>query len=170
MIDTCTIVDGKFNPDNIENMCFPSIPIKKIAVLSIITLGFYDLIWAYKLWETIRDEFGYKHINIVLRTLFMPITNFSLFEIINYHIRKYGIKGFNPVIYAVMYIFFNLMGNLRMPYLLLTFCSSIYVIILQKKINTVNSTNFPNAKVNEWNFANTMWTIICAVMLFYIFL
>lgn len=169
-LDTETIINGELNPDNKENMCFTTTPLCKLVILSVITLGFYDLIWAYNLWRTIKIEFGYN-VNALLRTIFMGITNFSLFNIINKHTHKCGLDEFNSVILATIYIILCIIGNIYNSMSIITLLLTTAVIAhIQKNINKVNETNFPNAKINYWNYSNTIWTTIFVVLYFLIIL
>ena len=93
MIDAERIANGEFNPDNTQNMCFPTISLYKICILSLITFGLYDIIWGYKLWKIIQTEFGYKHINPLLRAFFLKITNFSLFDVLSKYFTKLKIHS-----------------------------------------------------------------------------
>ena len=166
MIDAERIVNGEFNSENIENMCFPTIPIYKFATLSILTLGLYDLIWGYGLWKIVQKEFGYKNINPILRVIFMGITNFSLFDIMCKYFQKYNVETFPAVFYAIMYIIFNALTRLPNPYWLITILSTFYVYKIQDKINQVNKINFPNAPVNDWNYTNTIWATLFGIIFF----
>mgnify|MGYP007101874746 CR=1 FL=1 len=164
MIDAERIANGDFNPDNTQNMCFSTISLHKICILSIITFGLYDVIWGYKLWRIIQTEFGYKHINPLLRVLFFGITNFSLFDILNKYFFKYNEKTFPPFLFAILYLLLNVLNNLPKPYFLISFLSTYFIVQIQKKINSVNKINFPNAPVNEWNYANTIWATVFGLL------
>lgn len=165
-IDSDRIINGEFNPENTQNLCFPTISLCKLFILSIITLGFYDIIWIYNLWKTIKNNFGYNNINTILRTLFTVFTIFTLFITIAKHINKYLHKSFKPVLFAILYILLRYAGNLPIPYCLITFTSVLLIINIQYMINTTNENYFPNAYTNEWNYANTIWTTIFGLIWF----
>ena len=159
MIDAQRIVDGEFNSDNTENMCFPTISIKKLVTLSILTLGFYNIIWSYNVWKTIKVNFGYKHITVILRALFLAITNFSLFDILNKYIKKHNGASFRPILFAILFIVVNMLSSLRFPICLIALFSVYFIATVQDRINEINKMHFPNAPVYNWTYANTFWAV-----------
>lgn len=160
MIDDDLIINGECNSNNSENMCYISTPIYKLIILSILTLGFYHVIWAYKLWKTIKSDFDYKNINVLLRTIFMGITNFSLFKILNKYLQRYNDNGFNATLFAIMYILLVMIGNVSDSMIIIPILCTIIIAIIQSRINKVNEIYFPDSKINTWNYANTIWATV----------
>lgn len=175
MIDAEKLVNGEFNPDNTENLCFPTTPIYKLVLLSIITLGFYNIIWCYKLWKTIKINFGYN-VNPLLRAIFITLTNFSLFNILDKYFKKYGVKSFPPILFASVYFISPALDNIYKHhfiyenYLFYTFVPVIIIAIIQNRINNTNKLYFPFASNNNWNPINTVFFIIFTGLLSILFI
>lgn len=67
--------------EKLENICFMTLPIWKLVVLSLITFGLYEIVWFYKYWKTIKDSNGEK-ISPFWRALFAGFSGFWLFPIL----------------------------------------------------------------------------------------
>ena len=61
---------------------FETTPVWKLVILSLITFGIYDCIWSYRYWKILKKDFGYDVLPLI-RAIFMGITNFWLFNILN---------------------------------------------------------------------------------------
>ena len=62
-----------------EEFPFFPVPTHKFVVLSICTLGIYELYWAYKNWQRIRLASG-ETLDPFWRAFFAPFWGFSLFR------------------------------------------------------------------------------------------
>ena len=166
MIDAEKIVNGEFNPENRQNLCFPTTPLSKFIILNLLSFGAYSIIWTYKLWKTIKVDFGYIHINPILRTLFMGITNFSLFYILDKHIRRCKYKDFPAIFYAFLSLICIVFDNAPNSKTFLFVFAILIISIIQHKLNEINKTHFPTAPINSWNYANTIWATIFSMLWF----
>lgn len=45
-----------------------------------------------------------------------------------------------------------------------TVLATLIFVNIQKNINKVNENHYPNAPKNDWNTANTVWTIVLVLM------
>lgn len=110
---------------------YNTVPIWKIIALSIISLGFYQIVWAFNLWKQAQKKYD-KKISPFWRSIFCPITNFELFPLINEYISdvpKGGdealedsnldkpisnikVKPFHAIGYAVAYIILNFIDRM----------------------------------------------------------
>lgn len=160
MIDDDLVINDKNSLEYTDSIYFRSTPIYKFIILSVLTCGFYHAIWAYTLWKTIKTIPDYNNINVLLRTVFMGITNFSLFKIINKHLLQYNDKGYNTTLFATMYILLVMIGNISDSMIIVPILCTILIAIIQSKINRVNEIYFPDSKINTWNYANTIWATI----------
>ena len=143
---------------------FETTPVWKLIVLSLITFGVYDCIWSYRYWKILKKDFGYDVLPLI-RAIFMGITNFWLFNILDEHMRTYNINSIRPVGLALLYILFNLFTRVDESCLfLISFFSFVPLAIIQHKINIINEKNNLPAKINRWNFANTVWSIPCFIV------
>ena len=137
-----------------ETLCFMSMPIWKFIVLNLLTFGLYSIVWYYKCWCTVRDNYKIK-LNAFARTFFLIFTCYGLFKIINKHFQKF-FMSISPVLLTIMIIVGNFasyskdaMGNVMC---LLFFIPSI---IIQSKINQINKTHFPQAENSVWTWKTT---------------
>lgn len=93
-------------------------PIKKLIILSILTLGIYNYYWFYRNWKYIKEETK-KDISPILRTigLLIPIYNIWLvydqFRAIIQLANKKKIKTkYFPITLTLTFIFFSYWGAL----------------------------------------------------------
>jgi hypothetical protein len=61
---------------------FFATPTAKLAALSVVTFGLYEVIWAYQSWKSVRARTG-KPIRPFWRALFAPLWMFILFDELN---------------------------------------------------------------------------------------
>ncbi|MCL2687865.1 MAG: DUF4234 domain-containing protein [Methanobrevibacter sp.] len=87
-----------------------AIPIRRLFLLMIFTLGIYGFYWYYKNCCYLRDEFN-KDINPILRTilLIIPIVNIIFFYLLlrdmNVYIEDEGIESYSPILNTLIMIF-----------------------------------------------------------------
>ncbi len=153
------IVKGDYEKINENELYFETIPISKIVLLCILTCGIYEIVWFYKIWKRLNEKFGYKNTPI-LRAIFAVITSFWLFPVLSRYIKKFNIKSFNAVLFAILYLALSVFLSW-----LLSLSTFIIIAIIQNKINKVNEQNFSEAPVNKWCKANTFWSIIGGIFL-----
>lgn len=163
MFDLCSPLCDKFNQKNKNKYCFDTVPLNKIFFLSLITFGFYELIWMYNMWKKIKKNWGYD-INPFWRTFFNGFTNYSLFPSLGKYIELFHIKSFGGIILAIAYML--MLGTWKMgkPCCFISNFSMLIIMFIQYKINQVNKANFPNATVNDWNRTNIIWAIPCSLL------
>ena len=164
--------------ENDDTLCFKTTSVAKVIVLSILTGGIYDIIWAFNIWRTLRDNFGYK-VSPFWRGLFLALTNFKMFSIIDKYAQNFNIRLPYANLLAVLYLVFCLISNklefkslmldktdwtLEIASWILVILSTLIVAFVQHKINKVNETAYPDAPKNTWKVSNTVWLIIFIVL------
>ena len=164
--------------ENDISLCFKTTPIFKIWVLSILSCGFYDLILVFNYWKSLKQNFGYN-VSPFFRALFIGITNFWLFSILKKYFSKFEIDMGNATGLALAYFLLCGTGNsiarktlaldtvnygLEIVILLTTVLATLIIVNIQNNINKVNENHYPNAPKNEWSTANTVWTVVLALM------
>lgn len=130
----------------------------KLAVMALITFGFYELYWMYRHWRTIRDREGIS-VMPVMRAIFAIFFTHSLFV----RFRDYEIDGApgpaaglaaGPL--AVGWIVFGLLWKLPGPGWLLSMVTFMFLLPAQAAANRVNAAAAPEAPRNErftaWNW------------------
>ncbi len=163
MVDLCSPLCDEFNQNNKNKYCFDTVPLNKLFFLSLITLGFYEIIWIYNMWKKIKNNWGYD-INPFWRTFFSGFTNFSLFPALGKYIELFHIKAFGGILLAIAYTMMVGTWKMHEPYSFISDFSMLIIMFIQHKINKVNKSNFPNATVNNWNRANILWSIPCSLL------
>ena len=166
--------------ENDQTLCFPTISLTKVIVLSIFTFGFYPLIMSYNYWKILNKNFAYD-VSPFWRAIFFVYTNFKLFPILENYANAFNVRTFiNFSVLAIIYLlqdaYFSpankLFDNINDgPLLMLVFFIEIFVKVLgmsvfvyiQFIINKVNKENFPNAPKNKWSIANTIWSILVSI-------
>src|SRR5262245_16971563 len=76
----------------------------KLAVMSLATLGLYQIYWFYKNWKSAR-QLGNEKLNAPLRALFYVLTAYWLFRRIEKHIKPMGIEIPSPPAAIAIVIF-----------------------------------------------------------------
>jgi len=104
---------------------FWPVRISKLLVLSILTLGIYELVWFWRNWRAI-NEAAPGSVNPYARTFFSGIMYFSLVE-------RVGVSS--GALLAVGYIALNAMARLPDPYWLISFTSVLFLLPTAVSIN-----------------------------------
>jgi hypothetical protein len=112
------------------NAYFP-VGLLKFVVLTICTFTLYELYWAYKNWQRVRERTG-ENIWPFWRAFFAPLWSFSLFRRIKEDAAGAGISAaWNPTLLAVTYLLWTAVWRLPDPWwllCLLTFVPMIPVV------------------------------------------
>lgn len=137
-----------------------SIPIGRLVLLSILTLGIYDIFWFAKNWEAIRKA-EQRKISPVGRAIFTVFYCHDLFKKVLKSAKKHGYSdSYSPGMLATVYIILLLVGNglsrienttlgLDVLWLLIAISSFIPLLSIQKAINFNNSKIVPNFDRNR---------------------
>lgn len=82
----------------------------KLVLLSICSLGLYELYWFYKNWHFYRNRTG-KPIKPLWRAFFSPLWAYASFKTVNEAAVEYGLpQRIHPVILAIAYFMFTTPG------------------------------------------------------------
>ena len=151
------------------DFCFKTTPLWKIIVLTIATLGVYELILIYSYWKTIATKTDYK-LSPFWRTFFCNITNFFLFPQIKKYLNNHNEDSFPPIIFATLFFLTSITWQLTHPYWLISYLSIFIIITIQAKLNKLNEKYYPQAEKNTWTTANTVWSLLGYTFLLLYFL
>lgn len=162
-----------------QALVFVSTPIMKVILLSLATFGFYHVILVYSYWKQLKNNFGHK-VSPFWRSVFIGFSNFALFSILKKYLNHFNQKVFNPTVLAIIFLFCNGANNKisfktmllneinwtleAISWVLLIVMTAILAVV-QNKINAINELNFPLAPRNQWKTSNTVWFIICSLLL-----
>jgi hypothetical protein len=121
----------------------------KFSVLSLCSLGIYDLFWLYQQWKRERDRTG-DSLSPFWRTIFTPIWAFSLLE------RIHGRAMNNRVVapwsanaLALGFLILTVAWRLPDPLWLVSFLAFVPLLPVQRTINRLNAEAAPHADHNR---------------------
>ena len=166
------IANNKYKNQPLYN----TIPIWKVIILLMISFGFYEIVWAYNLWKQGQKKYD-KKISPFWRSLFIPITSFELFPLINDYITKISqtdnentkedivvvntksleIKPFHALAFASFYLTFHFLDRVfsRINVETQDF-SMIDIIYLIPVIGVYAIIVTIQTKINKFNFKYNM--------------
>lgn len=138
-----------------EGIFFP-VSVLKLAVMTICTLGFYEMFWFFQCWNYLKRAKGMK-VNLFARAFFGVFYCYPLFK----EIRDVG-KTINPNSQlaagplAAMWILLSLLWKLPDPYWLVTYLAFVPLLIVQSYIIGLNKyagkEQYINAKFSVINW------------------
>lgn len=139
-----------------DRSTFYYMSVPKLAVLSIVTFGFYDLFWFYKNW-TYAKEHGQRKVLPAARAIFSPFFFYGL-------IREMGKAGavqglpcrLSAVWLTIGYFVLAALGRVNMIFGFLAF---IPLLLVQKYVNSLNTTS-PTPINSKFTVANWIFIIL----------
>lgn len=151
-------IDADTVAESMSPMFFP-VSLTKLLVLSICTLGLYEIYWFYKNWQLVKRR-ETSDIVPALRALFTVLFCYSLFRRVGEESEKNGISSisFGPL--AVGWIVTTVLWRLPDPYWLVSFLAVLFMLPVQYAANVINSRvapgHDPNRRFSGWNIAATI--------------
>jgi hypothetical protein len=150
---------------------FFAVSVLKLVVMSVGTLGLYQIYWFYKHWAMIKER-SEPHITPWARALFGIFWCYSCFDFIRKEERQLDIE---PTLHAGLLAFgwigLELASQLPGPYYLCSLLAPLLLIPVQVHVNQINMLAAPghdrNARFTVWNWLALIGTgiIIGFVML-----
>jgi hypothetical protein len=137
-----------------------SIPLKRLALLSVLTFGIYEIFWFYKNWEAIKKAEQQK-ISPLGRAIFTVFYCYDFFKKVLQSAKKNNYSdSYSPGLLALVYIVLLLVGNglskienttfvFNILWLLIATLSFIPLLSVQKAINFNNSKVVSNFDKNR---------------------
>jgi hypothetical protein len=124
----------------------------KLVVMSIFTLGLYELYWFYKNWNHVKIRTRQK-IRPFWRTIFSVFYCYSLFKTVQESADSHGgRKEINPGWLAVGYILLSITYKLPDPFWVVCLLTFLPLLPVQSTINSINAKVAPGADRNS-NFS-----------------
>lgn len=153
---------------------FPVTP-AKLAVMSLLTWGLYEIAWFYRNWKFLKDKRGFDVLPWA-RGLFGPVFSFSLFRVFKEYARQHDVAlTFNPTGLALAYIGLLALYRLPSPFDLLSSFTFIPLMVAQRGINVLNARLYPDIKpsgrFSGWNIfgivvGGLLWLLVIAGLIF----
>src|SRR5882762_7904695 len=123
-------------------MYFP-VSLLKLVVISICTLGVYELYWYYKNWCAIKER-NEPEIMPLGRAFFAPLFCYSLFGKIRATAKSRQVQDSIPAgPLAAGWFIFTILGKLPDPYWLVSFLSVAFLLPVQEAVNEINLVASP---------------------------
>ena len=132
----------------------------KLVVMSVFTLGLYELYWFYKNWQAIKLR-EKENISPFWRAVFGYFFCYALFSEVREWQQESG-KGEMPAGWlAAGWIITSLMWRLPDPLWLISWASILFLVPVQKVINDINRMEAPDHAPND-KIRGANWIAIAA--------
>src|SRR6185503_15727833 len=121
----------------------------KLAVMSVVTFGLYQIHWAYQHWTRERARTG-EDLWPLPRAIFIVLFAYSLFGRIRGQAVAAKVPAFgSPGLLAVAYFLLNATSQLPNPYWLVWVSALLPLLPVQTAANRVNQQVMPAAPRND---------------------
>ncbi len=126
-----------------------SVSKQKLIVLSLCSLGLYEVYWFYKNWGLVRHRTG-QEISPFWRAIFAPLFCYSLFKSVKQSADSHGNPSeISPGWLAFAYIAITITWRLPDPVWLVSLFTFLPLLAVQGVINSINLKNAPTADLND---------------------
>lgn len=149
-------VDDMAQPAVVGTPLFFPVSLTKFIVLSICTLGLYELYWFYRNWQLIKVREGGRMVP-ALRAFFAIFFCYACFARIRDSAAQRQIGATlaaGPL--AAGWIFTTIMARLPDPYWLVAFVAFVFMVPVQAQVNRLNAVVAPdhdrNARFDVWDW------------------
>jgi hypothetical protein len=138
---------------------FFAVSVPKLIVLSICTLGLYELFWFYKNWCLVRER-ERSHILPSARALFAFFFCYGMFKRVrDFPVQSVTVGTLPAGALTVGWILTNLLWNLPGPSGLIGFLSFVFIIPVQISATRINEAVAPRHDRNE-RFTTANWVTV----------
>jgi len=156
------------SPSSLECQYFSTTPLK-LVILSVCTLGLYEIYWFYKNWVLIKKRTG-RSIMPFFRAFFAPIWAYSYFKYLSESADDAGLlSGFSAGLLAVAYFSLYLASQLPDPFWLLSYFSAICLLPANWLASELNKLSTNDTEVQR-EFSILNWVAICIGGPFFVFM
>jgi hypothetical protein len=126
-----------------------AVSLSKLVVMSLCTLGIYEVYWAYKQWDTYRRR-EQEDLSAFWRAIFAPIFAFSLLPRLQRVTATYGVPAtWSGSALALAYFLINICWRLPGPFWLVSLFRFLPLLAVQRSINDLNTAVAPEAPRND---------------------
>ena len=135
---------------------FFAVSLSKLVIMSVCTLGLYEIYWFYRNWRCIRHR-EQSNIAPALRALVALFYCYQCFARVRaYDIEKNGSSSLAAGSLAVGWIVATLLWKLPDPYWWLSLLAFVFLLPVQARANRLNAQVSPlhkrNASVRGWDW------------------
>jgi hypothetical protein len=140
----------------------------KFVILSICTLGLYQLYWCHQNWKRLKAYSG-ESLSPFWRAFFAPLWNFSLFKRIRTAAASAGMSvNWNSGALATLYLVLNMSWRLPEAWWLISIGSFIPMIPVQmaaQRVNEHRGAESTESRNDTYNAANIATIVIGGLLL-----
>jgi len=142
------------SPGQSEPVFFP-VGLLKLALMSVVCLGLYQLYWFYRNWR-LADRPNSTMFGGIIQALFYPVLAYFLFRRIEAERRKHGAgRPLVPGLLAAALFVLTVLWRLPDPYWLIAIFAFAPIVPVQVAVNALNEKLAPDADENRrlspWN-------------------
>ena len=159
-------MEKAFQLDKSELKEFELVSVQKFILLTVLSLGLYQIWWAYKTWKFFKDKDSLDIIPVA-RAIFLIIFLYSLFERIQEFSKSKGYsKSFSSIGYFLLFIGLSLSSRLPDPYWIVSFSSMFCFVPAIKSLNNGirESENYNGLERRKFNFRQIIIVVIGTVL------
>lgn len=151
-----TITEGHIDGAAQLPMYFP-VSALKLGVMSICTLGLYQIYWFYKNWHLVKERES-SNVMPAMRSFFAYFFCYSLFKKIRDTAESHNIPvSLDASGMAAGWILVSMLWRLPDPYWLVTYANVFFLMHIQSSVNAINQAenpnHDPNSRFSGWNIA-----------------
>jgi len=146
---------------------FFAVGLLKLTLMSLATLGLYEVYWFYRNWKCVQENLGEK-INAPIRAVFYPLTSYTLFTKIRDQAAKAQLGGgLQAGLLALSVFIIGALWRLPDPWWVVSLLGFLPLLPVQSTVNELNRRLAPQAGGNTgfsaWNIAGL---VIGGILLF----
>lgn len=148
-------VDTESTPNTSSPYYFTTSTLK-LSLMSICTLGFYELYWFYKNWVMVKKRTG-ERITPFWRAVFAPLWAYSCFKRIKATAEHNQVPEALPIgLLAIIYFILHALWRLPDPFWLVAYFSFLAIVPANNVALSINRHLQPDFKNNDrfsgWNW------------------
>lgn len=133
----------------------------KLATMTLVTFGIYEMYWFYQNWKSVQRLTGEK-LNAPVRAFFYPVTSYSMFRRIQEQGRRLQVDvGIRAGALAISVFGLTVLWRLPDPYWLVSLLTFLPLLSVQSEVNKINRRVAPDADRNERLRA---WNVVAVVV------
>ncbi|MFH1715230.1 MAG: hypothetical protein ABH857_03430 [Elusimicrobiota bacterium] len=120
----------------------------KLAVMSLCTLGIYDIYWFYKYWVYIKKKTG-ENIMPITRAVIAIIFCYQCFAHVSNEVEKHNIKLSKSALYLTIWYVLFLIFGLAPVLVIIGMLKFIPLLYIQEAVNKANAKSAPDMDPNS---------------------
>ena len=149
-----------------ERPAFFAVSLSKLAIMSLVTFGIYEIYWFYQNWKSVQRLTG-ENLNAPIRALFYPLTSYSLFRRIREQGQRLQVNvTINAGALALSVFVLNALWRLPDPYWLVSFLGFLPLLSVQSEVGKINRTLAPGADAKTRFGAWNVFAVVIGALLF----